>query len=375
MNRTTSTNNTGTLQKATLLKLAVDVHARHYTVARQVDHSRVQPPQKMDPFKFVLWAISQKTLAERVVVCYESGPFGFTLARALIKGGIECIVMAAQRLDERCKRVQTDKVDALEIASRLDRYLAGNTHALSVVKIPTLKQQHRRSESRQRSQLLKTRKQMEAQGRSLLVFNGYTQAPSQWWKNRWWEMGQKHWPVEVMEMLAVWRELLLELDKKIEGLTKKIERSIKEYLPASMPQLPVGFGVLTWVMLCREVLEWSRFKNRKQVGSFTGLVASECSSGQSQRQGSVTKVGNPRMRALAVELIWRMLQFQPEYRVVKKWRPFLDRTRSKSQRKKIIVAMARECSVDVWRLATGQTTPEQLGLRLGGVKFLELKED
>jgi transposase len=123
-------------------------------------------------------------------------------------------------------------------------------------------------------------------------------------------------------------------------------------------------GALTWVLLSRELLEWERFKNRRQVGSFTGLVASESSSGQSQRQGHITKVGNPRVRALLVELVWRLVHFQPEYRVVKKWRPRMLQTRSKSQRKKMVVAMGRETAVDLWRLATGQTTLQKLGLKV-----------
>lgn len=355
---------TQTKGKANLIKLAVDVHAHSYLVSRQVDHARIQPPQRIAPARFVEWAVKQKASAQRVVVCYESGPFGFVLARALIAQGVECVVMAAQQLDQRRKRVQTDKLDALEIASRLDRYLAGNTHALSVVKIPTEEQERQRSQARQRGQLLKTRKQLEAQGRSLLVLNGYTGASSQWWKERWWMVGQKLWPAPVLAMLERWRAVLLSLEAQLQSATRELEQALSAHLPPSLPQLPSGVGALSWVLLSREVLEWQRFDNRRQVGSFAGLVASESSSGQSHRQGAITKVGNPRVRALLVEMVWRLLQFQPGYRVVRKWRPRLWRTRSASQRKRIVVAMARECAVDLWRLATQQTTPAQLGLKM-----------
>ena len=366
-NKLTSEINTQDQVKAKLIKLAVDVHAHHYSVVRQVDNARMQPPQRLEPPGFVPWAADQKKLAERVVVCYESGPFGFVLARELQGLGVECIVMAAQQLDERHKRVQTDGLDACEIGSRLDRYLAGNTRALATVKIPTLEQERRRGEARQRGQLLKTRKQLEAQGRSLLVFSGYVTARSQWWQGRLWEQGQKLWPAPVLERLGRWRKLLLEVQEQLQGLTAKLEAALPQHLPATMPQLPVGVGALTWVLLCREVLSWDRFKNRRQVGSFSGLVASEYSSGQDRRQGPITKVGNPRLRALEVELMWRRLVFQPNYWVVKKWWPQLypgGRPASPSRRKKVIVAMARQCGVDLWRLATGATTPEKLGLKV-----------
>ncbi len=364
MNKPTSSIKPENTQKANLIKLSVDVHARTYSVVRQFDQGRLQPPQRMNPLQFVGWAVKQRELAHRVVVCYESGPFGFVLARQLMEVGVECLVMAAQQLDERHKRVQTDKVDAIEIASRLDRYLAGNRRALCVVKIPTVEQELKRSQGRQRSQLLKTRKQLQAQGRSLLVLNGYTTARSGWWKEPLWEMGQKHWPAGVVQMLARWQQVLLSVEQQLQQLTQQLQQSLKEHLPPTLPQLPVGVGALTWTLLSRELLEWQRFTNRRQVGSFTGLVASEYSSGQSRRQGSITKVGNPRVRALLVELAWRLLVFQPDYRVVRAWRPWLAATRSKSQRKKIIVAIARQCGVDLWRLATGQTTPQKLGLKV-----------
>jgi transposase len=359
----TSESKTQSFCKATLIKLAVDAHARSYSVVRQVDNSRIQPAQRFEPGNFVPWAAKQKELAQRVVVCYESGPFGFVLARQLLAVGVECVVMAAQQLDGRKRRVQTDELDALEIASRLDRYLAGNSRALTTVKIPTVEQELKRCEARQRGQLLKSRKQLEAQGRSLLVLNGYVNAQSSWWQERVWSAAHELWPVPVVEMLGRWREVLLKIEDQLQSLTRKLEASLPEHLPQSMPQLPIGVGALTWVILSREVLDWNRFKNRRQVGSFSGLVASESSSGQSRRQGHITKVGNPRIRALEVELVWRLIQFQPEYWLVKKWRSSL-RKGSPSVRKKAAVAMARQCGVDLWRLATGATTPQKLGLRL-----------
>lgn len=363
-NKPTSLNCGQNPKKATLIKIALDVHALSYMVCRQVDNSRLQPPQRMLPEQFVQWLAKQKGLADKVVVCYESGPFGFVLARRIIEMGIQCIVMAAQQLDERHKRVQTDQLDALQIASRLDRYLAGNTKALSVVKIPTLEQERRRSEGRQRGQLLKTRKQLEAQGRSLLVFNGYVQAKSSWWRDPLWEKSQKLWPEPVVAMLDRWRQLLLVVEEQLKQLTRTIKATVGQTLPKSLAAVPIGIGELTWALICREVLDWSRFSGRRQVSSFSGLVSSEWSSGQSKRQGHITKVGNPRIRQLLVELVWRLRIFQPEYRLVRKWGPALSRFGT-SLRKKAVIAMARECAVDLWRLATEQTTPQKLGLRMG----------
>lgn len=200
-----------------------------------------------------------------------------------------------------------------------------------------------------------------------MVLCGYVNAHSHWWHKEWWAAGQRQWPAAVVELLGRWRQILWVVQEQLVGLTRRLESALPEYLPASMPRLPVGVGALTWVLLCREVLDWGRFTNRRQVGSFSGLVASEWSSGQDRRQGHITKVGNPRLRALAVELAWRLLIFQRDYWGVKKWQSALyppGKIASASARKKVAVALARQCVVDLWRLATGATTPEKLGLRV-----------
>src|SRR5205823_13357308 len=84
-----------------------------------------------------------------------------------------------------------------------------------------------------------------------------------------------------------------------------------------------GMGKLTTVVLTREVCVWERFKNRRAVSSYTGLCPGEHSSGSKRVPGSVTKRGNPRMRAALVELAWRLVRFQPNYKPVLKWRQIL----------------------------------------------------
>ena len=127
--------------------------------------------------------------------------------------------------------------------------------------------------------------------------------------------------------------------------------------------LPGGLGKLTSVVLGREICDWHRFANRRQVASYTGLCPGEYSSGGKRTMGSVTKHGNPRVRAALVELAWRMVRFQPNYPPVKKRLAILARgaKATGAARKKAIVAVARQLAIDLWRLNTGRATAEQLG--------------
>jgi len=353
-------------QKVNLIKLSADVHKRDYKVCRQIGEQNIQPAQTFEPQAAFEWATKQLELAERVVFCYEAGFSGFSLARRLAARGVEPVVMCPQQLDERCKRVNTDRRDARKIAGRLDRFVAGNDEALVKVRIPSEKEEDERAVSRQRDQVLKARKQFEAQGRSLLTFKGLS-CPGQWWRGsqeQWQRTVKKYgWPEGIVELLEVYRRLALAAQKEIEALTLKLEEAAKANLPASMPEVPHGFGGLSLESLRREICAWERFKNRGQVGSFLGMCAAESSSGDHQMQGSITKTGNARCRHWLIELAWRALSFQPDYWVVKKFKPRIEQTKARSVlRKKLIVAMARLIGVDLWRLYTSQTTLARLGL-------------
>ena len=120
------------------------------------------------------------------------------------------------------------------------------------------------------------------------------------------------------------------------------------------------------VVMTREICSWERFRNRRAISSYTGLCPSEHSSGTKRVPGSVTKHGNPRLRAALVECAWRMVRFQPQYPPVKKRLSVLAKgaRATGAQRKKAIVAVARHLAVDLWRLHTGRNTAAQFGLTI-----------
>src|SRR4026207_265374 len=110
MKRKTNTHKSSTTQttvKAKCIKLGIDVHADSYRVVRQIDHATPQPAQKFTPKDFLVWAAKQLELAEEVYSCYEAGPFGYGLHRALEKLGIKNVVVRPQNWDELSKGVKT----------------------------------------------------------------------------------------------------------------------------------------------------------------------------------------------------------------------------------------------------------------------------
>ena len=85
------------------------MHLKSFRVVRQHDHSMVQPAQRFEPARFYQWLEKEKARAERVVVCYEAGCFGYEPARRMEAMGVEVKVIAPQNWDEQGKRQVNDK--------------------------------------------------------------------------------------------------------------------------------------------------------------------------------------------------------------------------------------------------------------------------
>ena len=356
MNITDKTNSTtkASTKPKTICKLGLDVHAASIMVARQVEGMNPQPPQKFAEEKFLDWVAGLLQKGYQVISCYEAGPTGYWLHRELERMGATNYVVCPTRLDNRGTGVNTDKTDAAELLVRLDRFVAGNKKAFSVVQVPSVEQERKRQLSRQRQQLRDKRLSLAAQGRMLLLSQGYRLSNS-WWKKSLWEPLQERLPEWLVASLAVWVRLIEALNQEIQAL----EKNIREKAPKS---LPVGMGRLTHEILDREVKDWKQFKNRRQIGSYSGLTGGVSSSGEQHADLSVTKAGNRRLSSCLVECAWRLLLKQPKYWLVNKWRAVLLNPKVHSRRRKqAIVAFARQLLVDIWKWKTGKITPEQLG--------------
>jgi transposase len=333
------------------VKFGLDVHAAQITACRQLDGSLPQPAHRRSAAEVLALVAEHRARGAQVYTCYEAGPCGYGLHRSLEALGAVNYVVAPQRWDLSGRRVKTDKRDARELCLRLDQYVRGNTAAFTVVRVPTAAQEQRRALCRQRGAVLKERQRCELRGHGLALAQG-VRAPAGWWEPAAWAEFAPALPDWLRPLLERWQRHALRLQDELDALTARVEALSAELL------VPKGLGALTAAVLDSEILDWTRFTNRRQPGSYTGLCPGESSSGERRRQGAVSKHGNPRVRHLLVEAVWRMLQWQPDYR------PFYAvRAATNSRaRKRAAVAAARRLAVDLWRINTGRVAAEKLGL-------------
>jgi transposase len=337
-----------------VLKIAVDAHAAFFVVAYQMDGANPKPPQKFTPNDFLRWLAKQVKKAKQTVCCYEAGPTGFWLHRKLIALGVTSYVVCPTCLDSRRKGVNTDQTDAKELLSRLDRHVAGNKGAFSVVRVPSEAEEKRRMLPRQRQQLRETRLSLASMGRSLLLLHGRRES-NDWWKPSRWKLLQTLLPNWLLEPLVVYHQLIGQVQAQVKALDEKLKAK-------ALPERPRGLGQLSCEQIESEVCDWTRFQNRRQVGSYAGLTGGVSGSGERLADLSITKAGNRRLRTTLIELAWRMVFYQPDYWLVKKWKRVLHNPKAHGRRKKqVIVALARQLFIDLWKWRTGKVTAQSLG--------------
>ncbi len=172
-----------------------------------------------------------------------------------------------------------------------------------------------------------------------------------------------------LERLMAQHRLLSEQLKEIETAREKVMAVADPDRLERMIQMLaglVGVGVETATTLVHEVFS-RRFRDRRALAAFVGMTGTPYDSGGSTRDPRVkpgeglSKNGNPRVRRMLTQLMWRWTIFQPQSALTR-W--FVARTGgAKGRMKKIMaVALARKLLVALWRTIEAGVIPE--GARL-----------
>lgn len=334
------------------ITVGADLHSMKVVATLQLDGSAPQPTQRIPTDEYVGWmrGLKERYPGAQIYACYEAGPCGYWVHRQLERLGIHNYVVAPVALNGRRK---TDKRDSRELREQLARYMAGHKKALSVVKVPTPQQEQDRALLRHREALGRTLRRCAAQGRSLCLLQGIRVRGSWWTRQRW---------PDLQESVPTWvRDVLTDLQGQADlviGQLRAVTAKITALAKARAVTAPYGVGELTALSLLLEVIDWHRFKNRREVASYTGCCAGEYTSADRRREGAIDKQGNRRVRRLLVEAVWRLLIWQPQYPPLQRLRE----AKGQRTRKRATIAAARRLAIDLWRLATEQTTLARVGL-------------
>ena len=340
-------------QSKARVKLGLDMHYRQVTVAMQEEDGAIKALGKMSHDGFSNWVEQKLQAGFELYSCYEAGASGYWLHRDLEGLGVKNLVVAPKAMGQD-RRQKTDRRDSAELVDALDRYLRGNRKALNPIAIPSAEVEQKRALIRYHRQIMADRNRCEARGKGLLCAQGI-EVRGKWWQSQSWQELKTHPRLKswMQAQLEGWRKKRLELEREQQSLRRQIEA----LAPALLPK---GVGAYSAVALEYELKGLARFQRARALSSYTGLCPGIHSSDGRGREGSINRCGNAAVRWNLVEMVWRLLKWQPQYEPVRQLARGL--LKSKRARKRLAVKAARQLAIDLWRLHTGRATAQELGL-------------
>jgi transposase len=246
-------------------------------------------------------------LPQPVRGCYEAGPTGFGLYRAAEAAGVAVEVIAPSKTPRASgDRIKSDRKDA-ELLARL--LLAGQLKAVAVPPPAFEAARHlARSREQVRGDLMRCRHRVS----KLLLLHGRVYDGGAWTKaHRGWLERQRFG--EAATELA-YLDTLAAVDGLIARKAALDERLSRLAFEGDWAQTVArlrcfrGIDTLTAFVLALEIGDFARFQRPAQLSSWLGLVPSLDQSGESRRQGAITKTGSGYARRLLVEAAWHYLR-------------------------------------------------------------------
>jgi transposase len=362
------------MQQLNILYVGLDVHKDSIAVAHTTP-SQPEPTyvgrigtRQADIDKLVRRLQSK---APELVFAYEAGPCGYVLHRYLTGQGLEGIVVAPSLIPRRPgDRVKTDRRDAVQIARLL------RSGDLTPVYVPTVEDEAIRDLSRAREDAVGSLIAAKYRLKSFLLRLGLHYSGRADWND-----AHRRYLAKVVCPKPAQQVVFQEMIHTVDEIVKRIgvlDKELEEVLP-SWRLYPVvkalqalrGVQQHTAVTVVAELGDLTRFDNPRQLGSFVGLNPSEHSSGESRRQGGITKAGNSHARRALVEAAWahqhpakvsaiirKRVESQPPRIQEIAWKAQLRlcrRFRKLSARGKnsnvVVTAVARELVAFMWAIA------------------------
>lgn len=305
--------------------------------------------------------------------CYEAGPCGFELQRALTAQGIPCDVIAPALIPRRPgDRIKTDRRDAAHLAIL---YRAG---ALTAIHIPSEQEEAARDLLRCRedirADLLRARHRLS----KFLLRHGrrFTATKRAWSRphDRW--LRAQTWPLPALDQ--TYRAYLRTVDEAVARL-QTVEADLRALLELEPLRTRVvrlrcfrGIDDLTALTIAAELGDPRRFATAPSTMAYVGLVPSEHSSGAKRARGSITKTGNAHLRRVLVEAAWHYRHhpfvgaglrarqrgapadimaraWSAQQRLYRRYHRLAARGKPKQQ---VVTAVARELTGFVWSVLT-----------------------
>jgi transposase len=332
----------------------------------------------------------------RIIVMQEAGLDGFWLHRALEAKGCQSYVVDAASIaaPRRKRHKKTDRLDGEALLRALLAYMRGEPRVCSMVHVPTPQLEDERRAFRERKELVAERIMHVNRIKGLLYAQGVAGFEPlnrdrrlrleqlQTGDGRPLELHLKAQLVRMLDRLETVIAQIGEVEKARDarlGLKLKPKRKKAAAKAASFPESASAVeekaideaaapaaGESRAVGVARRLFELRgigadfasglsseglarEFDNRRQVGSYSGLVSTPWRSGQIDHEQGVSKAGNPRLRTLMIQLAWLWPKHQPDTELSRWYVGRLAKAQGRHAKQRLVVALARKLIVALWK--------------------------
>ena len=358
--------------------VGLDVHADTIAVAVAEAGGEVRPHGVIaNRLESIRKLVGKLGPVKQLKVCYEAGPTGYVLYWQLTELGVACEVIAPSLVPNKAgERVKTDRRDAEKLARC---YRAGE---LTPVWVPDAAHEALRDLVRAREAAKKD--QLKARHRlgKFLLRHGRRPEGMKAWTKQYLEWIGSHVHFEHPALEATLQDYLDEVRHVAERIGR-LEKAIDEAVGAAPAEIRAviealqalrGVAQTTAATIVSELGSLSRFESARQLMGYSGLVASEHSSGNRIQRGSITKTGNAHLRRVVVEAAWayqhrpnvtgfllrrqkslalsdevKQIAWKAQHRLNKRYKAMSARGKNKNQ---IVAALGRELLGFIWAIAT-----------------------
>ncbi|MEW5995760.1 MAG: IS110 family transposase, partial [Candidatus Zixiibacteriota bacterium] len=319
------------------------------------------------------WEIQQARqrfqLPERapVLSCYEAGRDGFWLHRYLYAHGVANVIVdsASIEINRRRRRAKTDRLDVGKLLLMLMRYHFGERKVWRIITVPNEEVEDRRQFHRELADLKVERTShinrikglLSGQGICLSITSDFLDSLD---TVRLWN--GKPLPPGLHSRLEREFKRILLLNQQIAELEAYRRKIIRTSQLPSIQQVRQlmrlkGIGINSAWLFVMEFFSWRAFHNRREVGALAGLTSTPFQSGGTSHEQGISKAGNRHIRAIAIEIAWGWLRFQPNSKL-SRWYQQRFAQGSSRLRRIGIVALARKLLIELWRYLETGIPPE-----------------
>lgn len=305
----------------------------------------------------------------RVVSCYEAGRDGFWIHRALTALGVANRVVdsASIEVNRRARRAKTDRLDALKLVRMLVRVCGGERGVWSEVRVPSVADEAARHVSRERTALTQDQTRLVNQMRGWLATWGATLPAHR--RDGWWTR-VRDWAGAALPRAVQSR--VARAEQRLAGIAAQIAELEAEQR-AAVTAAPAGGAAAARTRAVRELIQlkgvattsasvlldegllWRAFRNRREIGGLLGFAPTPYESGESHREQGIRRAGNVRLQAVAIQLAWNWVRWQPQSALTQWYQTTFGK--GKRARRIGIVAVARKLVIALWRYVTTGLVP------------------